>query len=479
MEISAGKSKRVISIFVLAMLNVSVMASLRSLPLVAEFGYSSIFFFLVVALTFLLPQALVAAELATGWPKSGGIYIWVREALGDRWGFFAIWIQWVHNVTWYPVILSFCATTFAYVFYPPFIENKYYVLAVIVLSFWGMTFFNFTGIRLSSWFSTFCVIAGTILPGLFLIGLGLSWVISGQPLQIHFTYDSFVPDFSRIDNIVFLGGLFLSFAGLEVTSGYAGEVQNPQRNYPIAILMAALITFFLFLLGSLSIAWVIPKSEIDLASGLMAALKIFLENYNLTWLLGILGVLLIAGAIGETNAWIIGPVKGLYTTSRHGNLPPIFQKLNKNQIPVNLLYFQAIIVTFASFMYLLMPSISSAFWILTALSAQIYLVMYVMMFIAAIRLRYTRPNVPRAYQIPHPHKGMWLIASIGIVTSIFGILLVLIPPAQFKEQSIITYVTFLLTGLTSMVALPLIIHAFKKPSWNPVERVLDHDDDNL
>lgn len=460
------------------MLNVSVMASLRSLPLVAEFGYSSIFFFLVVALTFLLPQALVAAELATGWPKSGGIYIWVREALGDKWGFFAIWIQWVHNVTWFPVILSFVATTMAYVFYPPFVENKYYVLTVILASFWGMTIFNFFGIRISSWFSTFCVIAGTILPGIFLIGLGVLWVLTGETLQIKLTADSLLPDFSRLDNIVFLGGLFLSFAGLEVTSGYAGEVQNPQKNFPFAILMAAIITFVLFLFGSLSIAWVIPKDQISLASGLMAALKIFLDNYNLTWMLGFLGVLLVAGAVGETNAWIIGPVKGLYTTSRHGNLPPFFQKLNKNQIPVNLLFFQAIIVTFAAFMYLLMPSISSAFWILTALSAQIYLVMYVMMFIAAIRLRYTRPNVPRAYQIPHPHKGMWLIASVGILTSIFGIFLVFIPPAQFKTESVITYVSFLVTGLVSMVALPLIIHAFKKPSWNPIELAHDEEDEH-
>ncbi len=458
------------------MLNVSVMASLRSLPLVAEFGYSSIFFFLIVAFAFLLPQALVAAELATGWPKSGGIYIWVREALGDRWGFFAIWIQWVHNVTWYPVILSFVATTSAYVFYPPFIENKYYVLAVILIGFWGMTLFNFTGIRLSSWFSTFCVIAGTILPGLFLIGLGLAWVVGGNPIHIEFSWDTVIPSFDHIDNFVFLGGLFLSFAGLEVTSGYAGEVQNPQRNYPIAIIVAALITFFLFLLGSLSIAWVIPKEEISLASGLMAALKVFLDSYNLGWLLGILGILLVAGAIGEINAWIIGPVKGLYTTSRHGNLPPIFQKLNQNQIPTNLLYFQGIIVTAAAFMYLLMPSISSAFWILTALSAQIYLVMYVMMFVAAIRLRYTRPNVPRAYQIPHPHKGMWFIASVGIITSIFGIFLVLIPPAQFKEQSVISYVSFLVGGLVSMVALPLIIYAFKKPSWNPVNKLIEDED---
>ncbi|MCB1116770.1 MAG: amino acid permease, partial [Chlamydiia bacterium] len=90
--IARSNNKRVISVFVLAMLNVSIMASLRNLPLVAELGYKMIFFFAVVAFAFLIPCALVSAELATGWSKSGGIYVWVREALGDRWGFFSIWM---------------------------------------------------------------------------------------------------------------------------------------------------------------------------------------------------------------------------------------------------------------------------------------------------------------------------------------------------------------------------------------------------
>src|SRR5580704_19347806 len=141
--IPSSKPRRVLSVFVLAMLNVSIMLSLRSLPLVAEFGLSSLFFFLIVAVFFLLPCALVSAELATGWPKSGGVYIWIREALGDRWGFFSIWMQWVHNVARYPVILSFIATTFAYIAAPSLINNKAYVISVILISFWGMTLLNY------------------------------------------------------------------------------------------------------------------------------------------------------------------------------------------------------------------------------------------------------------------------------------------------------------------------------------------------
>ena len=182
-----NKPRRVLNVFILAMMNVSIMLSLRSLPLISELGLSSLFFFLLVAITFLIPCAFVSAELATGWPKSGGVYVWVREALGDRWGFFSIWMQWIHNVSWYPVILSFVATTLAYVIAPDLKENKLYVLAVILLSFWGMTALNFLGIKVSSWFSSMGVIAGTILPVLFIISLGISWFALGSPLQITFS----------------------------------------------------------------------------------------------------------------------------------------------------------------------------------------------------------------------------------------------------------------------------------------------------
>lgn len=445
------------------------MASLRNLPLVAEYGYSAIFFFVLVAIFFLIPSALVSAELATGWPKSGGIYIWVREAFGDTWGFFAIWMQWVHNVTWYPAILAFVATTLGYVFYPPLAESKYFVLSVVLVGFWGMTLLNYLGIKTSSLFSTIGVICGTIVPGTFLILMAVLWLAIGNPAHIHFSWSELIPPLNRIDNLVFLGGLFLAFAGLEVSSGYASEVKNPQKNYPRSIIFAAVIVFFLFMLGSLAIGIVIPVESISLVAGLMEALKIFLAGYHMEWLLPVLGLLLIFGSIAEVNSWIIGPVKALYTTSVHGNLPPVFQFLNKHGMPTNLLLFQAIIVTLSAFVFLFMPSLSSSYWILSALSTQIYLIMYIFMFAAGIRLRYSHPTVPRAYRIPHPHKGIWFVSSLGIFACIFAIILVFIPPSQINVGSLAFYESFLAIGLATMIAIPLILHAFKHPNWKKLD----------
>jgi putative glutamate/gamma-aminobutyrate antiporter len=458
-------TNRVISVFILAMLNVSIMASLRNLPLVAEFGYSSLFFFVVVGLFFLVPCALVSAELATGWPKDGGIYVWVREAFGDRLGFFAIWMQWVHNVTWFPAILSFVATTLASVIYPSIASNPYYILMVVLASYWGMTWLNCRGIKASTLFSTIGVIGGTILPGLFIIFLGVSYLITSPTHAITFSADALLPRFDELDNYVFLGGLFLAFAGLEVSAGYAGEVTNPQKNYPRAIFLGAVITFFLFCLGSLAIAIVIPKEQISLVAGLMDAFRIFLETYDLAWLLPVMGLLLVIGAVAEVNSWIIGPVKGLYATKIHGNLPPYFQKLNKHGMPSNLLVFQALIVSVASLSFLFMPTISSSYWLLSALSTQIYLAMYFLMFFAAIRLRYSKPHVPRAYKIPHPHHCIWLVATLGCLSSLFAFVIFYIPPGQFSHASLIFFESFLIVGFILMSAIPLVLHHFKKPEW--------------
>ena len=463
--IPSNKPRRVLSVFILAMMNVSIMLSLRSLPLISEFGLSSLFFFAIVAAFFLVPCALVSAELATGWPRSGGIYVWVREALGDRWGFFSIWMQWVHNVAWYPVILSFVATTLAYVVAPSLINNKIYVISVILFTFWAMTLLNYLGIRFSSWFSTLGVILGTIIPGTFIIALGISWISSGRPLQMEFSLDRIVPEFSSVSSFVFMAGLFLAFGGLEVSASLAGEVKNPQKNYPRAIILAALITFSLLVLGALSIAIIIPKSELSLVGGLMEAFDKFLPSFHLKWLTPILGILLVIGAIAEVNSWMISPVKGLHATAVHGNLPPFLQYLNKRGTPTHLLFFQALIVSVTAFVFLFMPTISSSFWILTALSAQSYLVMYILMFISAIRLRYTKPHVPRVYKIPYPHKGIWVASLMGILASIFAIIIGFVPPAQLDVGSTRFYISFLVIGLLIMCSLPLMFYQMRKPSW--------------
>ncbi len=457
LEHAPGK-RRFMNVFLLALLNLSVMSSLRNLPIVAEYGYGSLFFYSLVAVVFLFPAALISAELATGWNKTGGVYIWVREAFGPMWGFFAIWMQWIHNVTWFPAILAFSGATFAYVFNPELADNKAYIIACILIGFWGMTLYNSLGLKFSTWFSVLGVIAGTILPGFLIIALGITWISSGHPIEIKFSLDTLIPPMNDIQNIVFLTGLFLAFGGLEVSAVHAREVQNPQRNFPRAILIAAILCFVVYALGALAIAYVIPQDQISLVGGVMEAFRVFFVKNNVEYLLIPTALMIVYGAIGELNAWIIGPIRALHATSKHGDLPPVFQKVNRHGMPMNLLLFQGLIVTIAAFVFLFMPSASAAFWILSAMSVQIYLVMYILMFLAAIKLRYSHPDVERPYRIPYHMKGIWFVGSLGVLSSTFAFFVCFVPPSQFPTGSLFFYEGFLILGFILMSAIPFLIY---------------------
>lgn len=457
--------QRSLNVFVLAMLSMAVVISLRNLPLTAEYGLASVFYYIVAAICFMIPYALISAELASGWPKAGGVYIWVRTALGERWGFFAIWMQWFHNMTWYPAMLAFIAAAIAYIFDPALASNKFYLLFVILGGFWGVTFLNFFGIKTSAWMSTICVIIGAIIPGLILIGMGIWWVIQGKPLAITFSAADLLPDF-EITSFVFLAGIFLALAGLEANANLAREVKDPQKNYPRAILFAAMITLLILILGSLAIAVVIPHSKISLVSGLLDAFQTFFTMYKLEWMVPVIAVFTGVGALGELNAWAIAGVKGLYVTTEHGCLPPIFHKVNKNHAPVNLMILQAIIVTIAAFIFLYLPDINISYWILNALAAQMYIIMYILLIVSGVVLRYKKPDVHRVYRVPFGNKGIWIAAIIGILASTFALLFSFIPPIfRFIVDSSLAYETLLIGGLVFSCLIPLVIYSFRKPHW--------------
>lgn len=132
-----------LTVFALAMINIAAIQSLKNFSIMAKIGSPAVLFCLITAVIFFIPCGLVSAELATGWPSSGGVYTWVKEAFGKHWGFVAIWLQWVANVVWYPTILSFSAGSLAYLFAPHLAQNKFYLLSTILSIFLAQYFSQF------------------------------------------------------------------------------------------------------------------------------------------------------------------------------------------------------------------------------------------------------------------------------------------------------------------------------------------------
>lgn len=318
MESSLRHVPRTISVFALAMINVAAIGSVKNWPFTAEYGFSALFFLVLAALVFLLPVSLISAELATGWPKIGGIYVWVKEAFGHRAGFLAAWLLWVENVVWYPTILAFIAANLAYLFDPSLSQNHLFNVSVILVAFWGMTLVNLLGMRISSWISTVGAIAGTFIPGILIIALGCVWFFQGKPSHVDMSWKTLIPDLTEPRQLVFFTGVLFSLAGMEMSAIHARDVRNPQRDYPRAIFIAGLVILVLSAIGILSIAAVIPQEDITLTAGSMQAFTIFLSAYNLAQFVPLIALLICLGALGSMSTWIVGPTRGLLAAAQGG-----------------------------------------------------------------------------------------------------------------------------------------------------------------
>jgi amino acid transporter len=466
MNFQSTNNQRVLTVFSLMMITVGSVDSIRNLPATALFGTSLIFFFIIAAMFFLIPCALVSAELASAWAKQGGIYIWVKEAFGIQMGFVAIWLQWIENVVWYPTILSFVAGTIGYIISPTLVTDKLFLVSVILCAFWGTTIINLLGMKSSAWFSSLCSIVGLLVPMGLIIILGIIWILTGKASQISFTPHAMLPNFNDPSLWISLTGIMMSFCGIEIATVHARDVKNPQHAFPRALFFSTLMIVGTLLFGALAIAMVVPNKDISLVAGNMQAFNVFFNAYHMNWVLPLIALFLVLGGLGSVSNWIIAPTKGLLVAAQDGNMPRVLQKENKLGAPSTILICQAIVVSILSMVFLLMPSVNSSYWLLTALASQLYMLMYILMFAAGIYLRFKCPNQERPYKIPGGKKiGMLLVGGCGIFSCIITIIVGFFPPSGIKVGGILHYETLLILGLLIMCLPPFIAYRLRRPHW--------------
>lgn len=477
---STGTGKK-LSVVTLSLMTVAAVVSLRGLPMMAAEGLSMIFYILFATFVFLLPAAMVAAELGSAFSaRGGGVYTWVKEAFGSRWGFTAIWLQWIQNVVWYPTVLGYAAASLAYFFMDQSLASSgSYTGAVIFIAYWAATFVAMAGSTAANTVTKYGVLAGTVFPGLFIIVLGLLWIDQGNSIAFLNTdvvsstgkvvtehvHARFFPHMTGLGSVAFLAGIVLLFAGVEVHAVHAAEMEKPSTQFPAAMMLASAVIFLLFLLGSLAVATVVPASDISLTAGLMQAFQLMLDKFHLSWLTPIIGLLMAFGAIGGVMSWVDGPSRGLLETAKEGEIPPIMARVNKHGSPTTLLLVQAVVVSLLAGLYFVMKDVSVAFFVLSAMTATLYLAMYMLMFAAAIRLRITQPDLPRAYKVPGGIVGMFIVAGIGFLGVTFALIVGFFPPSNLPVGNPELYVGLVAAGMIVFIGLPLIIHAMKKPSW--------------
>ena len=434
---------RKISLFSLVMLIVASIDSIRNLPTAALFGSSLLFFFILAAIMFLLPTAFIAAELTSTFPEKGGVYYWVYRAFGEKTALLAIWMQWINTMVWYPTILSFIAGTAAYLIHPELAQNKLYLIGFIIGIFWTLTFLNFKGMRFSSHINSFCGIIGTVIPMSLVIILGALWLFSGQPLQMTLSPDTLLPSFTNTTSWISLIAIMASFLGMELAGVHVTDIKNPQKNFPKAVLIASFFILITMLFGSLAIAMVIPSTEINLLSGIMQVFQQFFTTFHLSFFSPILSIMIVIGLMGSLINWLISPAKGLLHAAEFGYLTPFFTRKNSHGVPTRILVVQATLVTLLCFVFLLVPSINGFYWFLTALSTGLYMIMYVLMFLSALRLHHTHKTRLPAFKIPGNTLGMWITALVGILGCLLTITVSFLPPYNIEVGSSLRYISMI------------------------------------
>ena len=459
-----------ISVATLAIMNITAVVSLRGLPSEATYGLSSAFYYLFAAIVFLIPTAMVAAELAAMFSdKQGGVFRWVGEAFGPRAGFLAIWLQWIESTIWYPTVLTFGAVSFAYIGMngasdAALASNKIFTLVTVLAIYWIATFIAMKGIGWVGKISKWGGLIGTIIPAGLLIVLGIIYIATGGHNYMDMQ-QSFIPDLTKLDNLVLASSIFLFYAGMEMMGVHVMDINNPSRNYPKAIIIGSLATVCIFVLGTFALGVIIPAKDINLTQSLLIGFDNFFRYFHIPWAGPVIAVALMLGVLASVLTWVAGPSKGIFTVGKAGYLPPFFQKSNSHGVQRNILLVQGGIVTLLSLLFVVMPSVQSFYQILSQLTILLYLIMYMLMFAAAIVLRYKMKDAERPFRLGKGNALMWILGVTGFSGSLLAFVLSFIPPGQINTGSNTVWYTVLIAGCIIMVIIPFIIYALRKPSW--------------
>ncbi|PGZ98468.1 amino acid permease [Bacillus pseudomycoides] len=459
-----------LTLFGLIGITMAFFGTVRSVPTLAITGWTQIFYMLIAALVFALPIALMSAELSTGFPEEGGPQVWVRNALGEKWGFVTSWLLWVQMFFGMVMVSSTVGVLFGYVINKPELSsNNYFIFAVILISYWGVTLLNlkFDMVKIAG---NWGAVIGVYIPFVILVVLGVIYMMKNgiQPNSYlgNFKPSDLVPNLKDLGSLAYLSGIIFIFAGVEISSVHANNIENPKRNYPVAVISSVILLVIFNIIAGLTVSNAVPKGHIELAN-ITQPYLIFCNDLGIPSIfVNIISLMILIGVLVQLSAWVLGPSKSMIKVAEEGNLPKFFQKRTDKGIPITFVMIQAIVISLVSFLYVVVPDVNSAFLIITITTTILYCIVYLLIAISAIRLRYNMPDVKRPFRLGSKGNGlMWFVSTVSMIGIVLTIGVSLIPPSILKPSQYTGYVIYQVVATGVMIGIALIINKCKKPEW--------------
>ncbi len=428
--VSTPALRRELRLWDLVLLNVVAITGLRWwLTAAGGYGWSALPLWVLANLFFFLPSALAVIDLTTRYPEQGGIYVWTKRAFGDLHGFICGWTYWTNNIIYFPTILLFTVANLVFTLGPAqagLMQNSLFVASASLVLFWVAVLANVRGLRQARLLNATGAY-GTWIPAMLLIGVGaLAYLRSGPATPL--AAAAFVPAFS-VGTVAFFSQICFAFSGFELGSVMGGEIVNPRRNVPLAILIAGAVITAIYILGTAALLVALPKGDIGMLDGVGYALRAVETRLGIGGWLALGGALLVGlGGLGQMSAWIGGASRIPFMAGLDNYLPPSFGTLHKTYAtPHVAIYWMGGVSSLLIVMSLVGGAVRDAYLVLANFTIIVYFIPYLYLFAALVRLA-TGPPPPGSIPVPGGRTGIRVVAAVGFLTTLCACLFALMPP---------------------------------------------------
>jgi amino acid transporter len=378
------------------------------------------------------------------------MYAWTTRALGPKAGFMVAWLYWVNTIFYYPAVLIFLATNFAYfIGRPDLINNSYYISSVILVAFWLITFISFYGLKANKYLVDIGGILGSFIPAIAIIVLGFAaYFISGKSAT-DFSAVNLMPHGNILNNLSTLTIIMFAMAGIEIIPTFANSVKNPKKNLFYGLIVAAVILVSLYILATVALNLVASPDSIGSASGLMTAFEIIGKEFHWAWFPKLMAFLLTFAEFAAVSIWLLAPVIMFFKCTPRGILPDWLHKTNKHDSPRNALLFMGLIVTIIVLLTNFLPSVDIMYQALILMATVLYFIPYLYLVVSYIKLV--------------EGKLKYTFGILVFISTTLGILFSFQPPSSLTSGSeILIYELELIIGPSVFILIGLLLYKFRK-----------------
>ena len=419
--------------------NIATVLGPRWIAAAAHNGTSSISLWLLAALFFFIPMALVINELSSRFPEEGGLYVWSKEAFGDFHGFVAGWCYWIYTVFYFPGLLLASTSMSAYVLGgkgAEFAQDRTFLLAGSLGLLFVAVFLNIIGLNVGKWLQNAGGVA-TYLPLMILVAVaGFLWLKTGS--VTHFTWSNMKPTWDW-DTVNFWSQIAFAFTGLELVSAMSGEIREPRKTLPRAALTAAALIAAMYIIGTFSVLSLVPAAGVDPKSGVFHAITVGSIALKIGFV-GVLAALLVtvgnAGGVGSTVA---GIARVPFVVGIDRYLPKAFGKIHpKWRTPYISILVQAALSALVLLLSQINETTRGAYQVVIDITIILYFIPFLYMFAAAVKLagRPDRATNPHAILVPGGKPGVWIACTLASAVTLLSIVVSILPPGDSESREL-------------------------------------------